>query len=317
MKRKIVWLVVSCLMVAGLLLTSCAPAAAPEAKAPEEPKAPEGEAALDTLKVAVYNHPPLLIADTEVLINDKSILRAKLKSGMWYDFGTHEMAKGPYKVTCKVYTYYHSVWGGRIGTPLEKTVEQSGRQDVGFWLELDTINVESRFQTMRYPPVDQPVSEVSLLVPGPRPEQFIPKSVSGFVYSDMTDCVRPKYSNEEYSSSCSFEPQGTKQPGKVGGLQINIHKFKDETSAEQQRAQFAKGGTKQEEIQIDSTKATRTYDEKTGDTVVVWRDRALILYSKAVQYYIAGAIEKTPPDEQNLKAAAIAGAQAILKSIPQ
>ena len=40
MKKKIVWLVVSCLMVTALLLTSCAPAAVEEEAAPLEEVAP-------------------------------------------------------------------------------------------------------------------------------------------------------------------------------------------------------------------------------------------------------------------------------------
>ena len=146
---------------------------------------------------------------------------------------------------------------------------------------------------------------------GKSPENVIPLSVPGFTFIEKSDRVNMPFDGVEYWAYSLFEPQiGSEFYGKVLNLEVRVHKCNDETSAEEIASALAGGGTTQEEIQVDSIKATLTYDEDFGETAVFWWQGNLVILSDAIPPF-----EATIFDEQSLKRAALEGAKATAKNL--
>jgi len=146
---------------------------------------------------------------------------------------------------------------------------------------------------------------------GKSPENVIPLSVPGFTFIEKSDRVNMPFDGVEYWTYSLFEPQiGSEFYGKVLNLEVRVHRCNDETAAEETFSAMAEGGTTQEEIQVDSVKATLTYDEDFGETAVFWQQGNLVILSDAIPPF-----EATIFDEQSLKRAALEGAKATAKNL--
>jgi len=148
-----------------------------------------------------------------------------------------------------------------------------------------------------------------------KPEDVIPISVSGFIFVEKSEYVKPVFDGEEYSAYSFFEPSiSSKFYGKVGELVIDVYKFKEEASARNMFYMLSgviPGVRTAEEIQIDNFEATLVYREDDGEAYVLWQNGKLVIISEAMGPFDTTTLKTTIPDEQILKDAVIEGAIAV------
>ncbi len=157
------------------------------------------------------------------------------------------------------------------------------------------------------------ISSILLLVIGcaPSPKDVIPLSVPNFRLVERSDRVDMPFDGVQFWGYSLFEPVvGSRFHGKVLNLEVRVHQCSNETDAEKVFLALAGSGTTQEQVTIDSIKATLCYDADFGETGIVWRVGSLVILSSAIPPF-----EATAFDEQALKDAAFEGARAAAGSI--
>ncbi|MFC1955016.1 FxLYD domain-containing protein [Chloroflexota bacterium] len=162
-------------------------------------------------------------------------------------------------------------------------------------------------------PMDPDVSRPSVSAPtppparSPAPEDIIPLVVQGFDFVAKSDRVEPKFEGEEYSADSFFTPKSnSKFENKVDHLIVEAYLFKDDTSSKEM-ADLLLIGASATEIQINGAKATLSYREDYGETIVFQQRGRLVVYSLS-----APPFEATTFDEEILKDASIEGFKAML-----
>jgi hypothetical protein len=148
------------------------------------------------------------------------------------------------------------------------------------------------------------------------PEDIIPTNVRGFNFALKSAHIEASYTGEEYSTYGLFKPMPTSEfQDKVDCLVINVHRFKDETSAGEFLSMAVRQAmTPTEEIQVGDIKTILRYNEEKAETCILWQQRKLVILSCSYGPYDPDTGKMTIPDEQALKNAAIEGARATIQS---
>ena len=151
-----------------------------------------------------------------------------------------------------------------------------------------------------------PASPSETETPTKAPEDMIPLTVPDFNFVERSDRVGPLFEGEEYSATSFFTPEpNSKFENKVDHLTVDAHLFKGDTSSKKM-ANLLLIGASATEIQINGRKATLTYKENNGETILFQQQGRLVIYSLS-----APPFEATTFDEEILKDAAIEGFKAI------